>query len=141
MKINPVTSQSREQRTTTVKKSSGQEFSSNLDMAKREHAEKELQQLLEKINKLGVALKEKPTLQRIRDYKQQIRDYLSFVLKHYYKISQNYGQYSAQILVRVEVINKKIEELTDEFLKQQQGNIDLVDKIDEIAGLLVDFYQ
>lgn len=141
MKINPVTGRSSEQKTTTVRKSTGREFSSNLDMAKKEHAEKELRLMLKKINKLGEELKEKPTLQRIRNYKQQIGDYLSFVLKHYYKISQNYGRYSAQILVRVEVINKKIEELTDEFLKQQQGNIGLVDKIDEIAGLLVDFFQ
>lgn len=141
MKIPAINSRSKEQRTSIVKKSTGNEFSTSMDMAKREHAEKELKEMLEKINKLGEKLKDKPSLQRIREYKQYIRDYLSYVLKHYYKLSQNYGRYSTQLLVRVEVINKKIEELTDEFFKQQKGNIDIIGKIDEISGLLLDLYR
>lgn len=141
MKVTPVNSRSREQRDFIVKKSAGHEFSTNLDMAKKEHAEKELKEMIKKINKLGKELKDKPSLQRVKAYKQTIKDYLSFVLKHYYKLSQSYGRYSTQILVRVEVINKKIEELTDEFMRLQKENINLIDKIDEISGLLVDLYQ
>jgi len=141
VKVNPVNSRSQEQRNVVVKKSTGHEFSTNLDMAKKEHEEKELKEMLEKINKLGEELKDRPSLQRIKEYKQKIKDYLSFVLGHYYKLSQDYGRYSTQILVRVEVINKKIEELTDEFMRLQKENIDLIDKIDEISGLLVDLYQ
>lgn len=141
MKISPVNSRSQEQRTSMVKKSAGNEFSANMDMAQKEHAEKELKEMLEKINKLGEELKDNPSLQRIKEYKKQIGDYLSFVLKHYYKLSQHYGRYSTQLLVRVEVINKKIEELTDEFMKQQKGNIDIIDRIEEISGLLIDLYR
>lgn len=141
MKISNINVRSGSARKSVVKKSAGSEFSTSLDLAKREHAEKELGEMLKKINKLGEELKEKPSLERIKEYKRHIRDYLSFILKHYYKLTQNYGRYSTQLLVRVEVINKKIEELTSEFIRQQKGTIDIVGKIDEIAGLLVDLYS
>ena len=124
-----------------VKKSAGGEFSANLDLARREDAENDLAEMLKKINKLGEELKEKPGPEKIKEYKSRIKEYLSFVLKHYYKLTPNYGRYSAQLLIRVEVINRKIEELTAEFIRQQKGAIDIIGRIDEIAGLLVDLYS
>ncbi|MCL6635234.1 MAG: YaaR family protein [Peptococcaceae bacterium] len=124
-----------------VKKNSGGEFSSSLDLAQRENTEKELKKMLEKIDELGGELKENPSLPKIREYKRRIGDYLSFVLKHCYRVSRDCGRYSARLLLRVEVINKKIEELTEEFIRHQQKTIGLVSKIDEIAGLLVDLYS
>jgi len=124
-----------------AKKSAGGEFSANLDLARRENAEKNLAEILKKINKLGEELKEKPSLEKNKEYKRRIRAYLSFVLKHYYKLSPHYGRCSAQLLIRVEVINRKIEELTAEFIRRQKGAIDIVGRIDEITGLLVDLYS
>lgn len=141
MKVNPLPSPSREQRTTSLKKGSGKDFSSSMDMANNKHAEKELRDLMERINKLGEDLKDKPNLDGIREYKKRIKEYLSYILKHYYKISPNYGRYSNQVLLRVEVINSKIEELIDAFLQQQKGTIDIINRIDEISGLLVDLYN
>lgn len=141
MKVTPLPNQSREQRTTAVKKGSGKDFSSSMDMANSKHAEKELRELMKRINKLGEDLKDKPSMDGISEYKKRIKEYLSYILKHYYKISPNYGRYSNQILLRVEVINSKIEELIEAFMQQQKGTIDIIDRIDELSGLLVDLYN
>ncbi|HOV78943.1 MAG TPA: YaaR family protein [Bacillota bacterium] len=141
MKVPPISSRLQEQKSYKVKQTRDGDFSASLNSAKKEYAERELKKKLEKINGLGEEIKERPSLQKIKEYKELIRDYLSFVLKHFFKISQTYGMYSAQILTRVEVINRKIEELTSEFIRQQKENIDIVDRIDEIQGLLLDLYR
>lgn len=140
MKI-PFIGRAQEQKTYKIKTGGYGDFSADLNNAKKEHMERELKKKLEKINRLGDQIKDKPSMQKINEYKEQIREYLAYVLKHYYKLTQNIGTYSAQILMRVEVINKKIEELTAEFVKQQRDNLLLVDRIDEIQGLLLDLYR
>ena len=141
MRVPSINSRIQEQKTYKLKPGADGEFSASLNSAKKEYTERELKKKLEKINTLGDEIKDKPSMQKISEYKEQIREYLAYVLKHYYKLTQNLGMYSAQILTRVEVINKKIEELTNEFVKQQKDNFNLVDKIDEIQGLLLDLYR
>lgn len=141
LKVISVNRRPQGKKNSVVKNSTGNDFSTSLDMAKRDQEKIELMEMLKKISRLGEELKDKPSLQRIREYKKQIKDYLSFVLKHYYKISQSDSRYSTQLLVRVEVINKKIEELTDDFIHQQKDTIDIINKIDAISGLLIDLYS
>lgn len=141
MKISMIGNLFKEQKSYKVKRGNDGDFSSNLNMAQKEYTDKELKEKLQKINELGNEIKDKPNLDKIKQYKQYVKEYLSFVLKHYYKLSQNYGMYSTQILTRVEVINKKIEELTDDFMKQQMENINIISRIDEISGLLIDLYK
>jgi len=141
MKVSIIGNLFKEQKSYKVKRGNDGDFSSNLNMAQKEYTDRELKEKLQKINELGNEIKDKPNLDKIKQYKQYVKEYLSFVLKHYYKLSQNYGMYSTQILTRVEVINKKIEELTDDFVKQQMENINIISRIDEISGLLIDLYR
>jgi len=114
------------------------DFSENLNMAKKEQDKKLLMEKLKRINRIGEELKDKPSLQIITEYKREIKEFLSFILKHYYKISYSQSMYSKQLLIRVEVINKKIEELTMDFLNQQKDTFNIIKKIDDISGLLID---
>lgn len=141
MKVSTIGDLFKEQKSYKVKRGNDGDFSSNLNMAQKEYTEKELKEKLQKINELGIEIKDKPNLDKIRQYKHYVKEYLSFVLKHYYKLCQDYGIHSTQILTRVEVINKKIEELSDDFMKQQIENINIISRIDEIAGLLIDLYM
>ncbi len=141
LKVNSVNRPSQGKKNSVVKNSVDHNFSASMDMAKRDNDKKELMEMLKKISELGEELKDKPSTQRILEYKKQIKDYLSFVLKHYYKVSHSGSRYSTQVLVRVEVINRKIEELTDDFIHQQKVTIDIVNKIDAISGLLIDLYS
>ncbi|MCL4441576.1 MAG: YaaR family protein [Firmicutes bacterium] len=124
-----------------VKKPAEKDFSSLMDMAKRENADQYLKEMLEKIIKLGEKIKTTPRLQDIREYKKHITEYLSFILKNYYRVAKDYALYSSSLLIRVNVINKKIDELVTRFLEDQKDNIKLIKQVDEISGLLLDLYN
>lgn len=141
MKVSTIGDLFKEQKSYKVKRGNDGGFSSNLNMAQQEYTDKELKDKLQKINELGNEIKDKPNLDKIKQYKQYIKEYLSFVLKHYHKLNQDYGMYSTQILTRVEVINKKIEELSDDFMKQQMESLNIISRIDELSGLLIDLYM
>jgi len=120
-----------------LKTGGGKDFSSTLDMAQREHLK--LEEMLDKIKAAGDRLKRTKSKADVIEYKEQVQEYLTFVLNNYYRIKQDYGL--GRLLIRIEIINKKIEELTASLLEQQQANFEIVGKIDEITGLLLDLYN
>lgn len=141
MKINSLDRRSGGNMSPMVKKPAEKDFSSMMDMAKRENAEQYLKEMLDKIIKLGEKIKTTPRLQDIREYKQHITEYLTFILKNYYKIAKDFAMYSSTMLLRVDVINKKVDELVSWFLDNQKDNISLIKQVDEIQGLLLDLYN
>ena len=42
---------------------------------------------------------------------------------------------------RVEIINKEVEELTNNLLNEEKRNIDVVAEVDRITGLILDVYM
>ncbi|OPY58857.1 MAG: hypothetical protein A4E55_00588 [Pelotomaculum sp. PtaU1.Bin035] len=120
-----------------IKTSGDKGFSNTLDMAKRD--QQKLDEMVKKIKTSGDKLKRTQSKADVIEYKKYIREYLSFVLENYYRVKQDYGL--GRLLLRVEAINKKIEELTNALLEQQKASIAIVSKIDEITGLLVDLYH
>ena len=141
VKISSVDKGPRGQLPSAVKRPAEKDFSSFMDMANRDNADQYLGEMLEKIMKLSGKIKTTPLLHDIREYKKHITDYLSYILKNYYRIYKDYDMYSSTILLRVDVINKKIGELVSEFLEGQKDNIKLIRQVDEIQGLLLDLYN
>ncbi|MCG9966836.1 YaaR family protein [Pelotomaculum terephthalicicum JT] len=138
MKISSVDrSPGRKYKPTVLKAGDGKDFSSTLDMAKRE--QRKLEEMLDKIKAAGEKLKRTKSKADVIEYKNQIQEYLSFVLEKYYRVKQDYGL--GRLLIRIEIINEKIDELTASLLEQQKANLEIAGKIDEIAGLLLDLYN
>jgi uncharacterized protein YaaR (DUF327 family) len=120
-----------------IKTGESKDFSSTLDMAKRD--QRKIEEMLDKIKSAGEQLKQTKTKEDVVEYKMQIQAYLAYVLENFYRIRQDYEM--GRLLIRVEIINKKIEELTAALLEQQKENFEIVGKIDEITGLLLDLYH
>lgn len=118
-----------------------QSFSNAFDMAKREDSEQQLSQMLKNIERIGKRLQVSKSIEDVKEYKKQIEEYLSFIIANFYTLRRDYSITRGQIYTRVEVINKKIEELTSVLLQQQKDSIDIIARVDEIAGLLLDIYQ
>jgi len=108
-----------------------------LETAKKN--QRKIDEMLDKIKEAGEKLKQTKAKEDVQEYKLQIQAYLAFVLENFYRIRQDYEM--GRMLIRVEIINKKIEELTAALLDQQKGSIEIVGKIDEITGLLLDIYH
>lgn len=117
------------------------DFSSALDLANKEQTEGQIQKLLNEIDILGKRLIATRSLEDAKKYKSKIQEYLSFVIKNAYILKREAGPYNYGIHVKIEVINKKIDELTKELIESQRDIITLADRIEEIKGLLVDVYK
>lgn len=116
-------------------------FSGTLDLAERDHSQRQLMEMVDKIKAAGNKLKSAATENNIKEYKNLIKEYLSFVLKNYYKLRHDRSVNYSTIYTRVEVINKEVEELTRKLLTQEKANIDVVAEVDKIAGLIIDVFS
>ncbi|KRQ88107.1 hypothetical protein ABG79_00274 [Caloramator mitchellensis] len=118
-----------------------QDFSTALDLANKEQTEGKLQQMLKEIDILGKRLISTHGLEDAKRYKQKIQEYLSFVVKNAYILKREPGPFNYGIHTKIEIVNKKVDELTKELLEKQKDTINLADRIEEIKGLLVDVYK
>ena len=116
-------------------------FSSSLDTADRDHTQKELMEMVEKIKAAGNKLKSAATEQHIKEYKGLVKEYLTYVLRNFHKLRHDRSVNYSTVYTRVEIINQEVEELTQRLLAQEKGNIDIVAEVDKIAGLIIDVFS
>jgi uncharacterized protein YaaR (DUF327 family) len=101
----------------------------------------ELLENLEDIKSLGAELAKNPTMQNYNLYKNKVRAFLSIALKKLYKVDNKMGLKKLgrdqKVYVSVEKLDKELEELTLEFIKEQEEAIYVLNKIEGIQGLLL----
>lgn len=110
--------------------------------AEQEH-EFDLAAALEEIDDYGRRLIQSPVLANLLRYKRKVRDLLLFLVKESYEVRENSfydPQGRRRLFVMVETINQKLEELTRDFLDRHNPPLDLVRRLDEIRGLLLDLH-
>ncbi|CEG25892.1 YaaR family protein [Bacillus sp. B-jedd] len=118
-------------------------FQNIINSYSKELTETHLQQLLEEIDSQGQKLSEQPTFQELRKYKSLVKRFMDDVTKN------GVGLYHAETwdpfggnksLKTVQILDKKLVELTDQILSQQNDQLSILSKIGEIKGLLVNLY-
>jgi hypothetical protein len=103
--------------------------------------ERGLVALLDGVHEEGERLKEAPTLENIRRYKQVVRGFLNLALKRMLTIDERTSGASIQKRKRftqIRIIDQKLEKLVADVLRNQSRQLDILEKVDEIHGLLVD---
>jgi uncharacterized protein YaaR (DUF327 family) len=103
-----------------------------------------LQQLLQDIDQQGQALSNSPTFTELRKYKNLVKQFMGEVNKNGLGLYQTdtwdpYG--GSKTLKTVQILDRKLIELTDHVLNQQQNGLSLLDRIGEIKGLLINLYS
>jgi hypothetical protein len=104
-------------------------------------SEEEVQALLDEIHQAGDRLKDNPTMTNTLAYKEAVQDFLSGVVGGGFGVEEHTSGSSIHKRKRftlVQVINRKLERLAALMLESQQSQIDLLAKVEEINGLLVD---
>lgn len=122
-------------------KKASKSFSDSFNSATKEQRQKQLEKLLVNIKKKGKQIIETRSLSDIREYKNNIKEYLSIILEDSFKVQKLRSMYNGNPSVYVQIINEKLNELAQAVLEQENGNIKLINKIEEIEGLLLDSYQ
>jgi uncharacterized protein YaaR (DUF327 family) len=111
--------------------------------------------LLEDVRAAGDTLRERPFPQEILAYKQAVRDFMRYVVDNGYQVEQQFGipQYlkpnfkgvrgSADSQRRslhhmIQVADRRLEELAAALMKGQLSQLEILSRLEEIKGLLVD---
>ncbi|BEP28034.1 YaaR family protein [Helicovermis profundi] len=106
-------------------------------------AREKLEEILDVIEEKGKNLYEKRTVESLLDYKKMVKSFIEEAVEFGLKIEEKRGFSRGgrgRILRTVSNIDSKLTQLTDAILKKEKKQINLLEKIGEIQGLLVSIY-
>jgi uncharacterized protein YaaR (DUF327 family) len=107
-------------------------------------SEETLRELLDLVHSTGDSLKQRPFPEEIRQYKKAVRDFLRYVLENGYTVKERISGANVlkrQKLTLIQVIDRKLEDLAVFTMGDQRDQIELLARVDEITGLLVNLLQ
>ncbi|MBN2875163.1 MAG: YaaR family protein [Spirochaetales bacterium] len=107
-------------------------------------SEAEAAELLDAVHASGEELKRDPNADNVRAYKAAVRNFVHYVVDRAYDVSEKTS--GGNILKRkkfttVVVIDERLERLGAEVLSAQRDKLEILRRIDEIHGLLVDLLR
>lgn len=102
-----------------------------------------LQQLLDEVDEKGKELVENRTVESLYEYKNMVKRFIEEAVEVGLKINERRGfgrQGRNKILRVVENVDEKLLQLTDLVLQKESKHINILSKVGEIKGLLVNIY-
>lgn len=115
-----------------------------LEELKQVHGEKikaELDDLLGMIDEQGERLAKHRTFKELIKYKKMVKKFVNEAVEKMYQLKEEYSPSQGKIQTLVKSVDSSLEELTDMILDNQSAQIDILDQIDEVRGLLIDLYR
>jgi uncharacterized protein YaaR (DUF327 family) len=125
-----------------VDEAKGSEASRSLDSAGFSQASLEV--LLDEVHEAGDRLKENPSVDLVQAYKKAVRDFIHHVVERSYSVEQKTSGRNVlkrNAYFRVSVIDEALEKLAAEILRNQRDNLEILRRVDEINGMLVDLFS
>ena len=103
-------------------------------------SEEALTELMDAVHSAGSDLIDRPFHDEILRYKKAVRDFVHYVVNNAFAVekSQTRRRGKTKINVQIQIIDKKLDELAAAILSGQASQLEMVSKIGEIRGLLVD---
>lgn len=99
--------------------------------------------LLEKIQAQGKILAKNRSLKELKKYKALVKSFMQEAIDSSLELRQNSGwnQWGKhRLLTIVEKVDERVDELTRLMLEGEEKTMAILDKLDEIRGLLLDLY-
>ncbi|MFI3258068.1 MAG: YaaR family protein [Spirochaetales bacterium] len=105
--------------------------------------EETLQYLVDSVYEAGDKLKQAPYTDEFKNYKKVLARCMRFVVKNSYDIETHERRIGRkrQVFTLVTVVNTKLDELALGILYNQAEQLKILAKIEEINGLLIDFFS
>ena len=100
-----------------------------------------LQLMYEDIVQQGKKISKRTDIGQMRQYRQLIKDFLNEIVNRSHQFSrENFldrrGRHRVYGIIKL--IDKNLDELAEELIKDEKDNIAILNKIDEIRGLILD---
>jgi uncharacterized protein YaaR (DUF327 family) len=101
-----------------------------------------LQGLLDEVRSAGDTLRDRPFEQEILAYKKAVRNFVHYVVENSYNVDKRQTRFRElrnwNPFVQVHIIDQKLDELAAVCMTGQAAQLEIVSRVDEIKGLLVD---
>jgi len=130
------------------------DFSSLLDIDRNEAVSFEtidfshlnLEELLDDIHESGDFLKDSPTLQNVKIYKRAVSKFLRFIVKNSLETEISAGSNFNPLKKQkkytiIRIVDEKLERLAAGVLQNQSDKLFILEKIEEINGLIVNLLK
>lgn len=127
-----------ERRAPAGQASSFRETLSGLNQA---NAMQKLTEMSEELAKQGAILGRRCDILELKRYKEKLGEYLHEAVRFMYEFKKQSTLDSRgrhKIYAIIKRINSKLEEMTEELLKNEANNLNVMAAVDEIRGMLVD---
>ncbi|MBB6455224.1 hypothetical protein HNQ94_003721 [Salirhabdus euzebyi] len=120
-----------------------QEFQSIMNKEAAQMRESELNRLLEQLTRQGEKVAQFRSFRDLSKYKNLVKNFIQEAVQYGFDLKQSRNwnmQGQNRKLTIVETIDEKLVELTNSVLSKEKNSINILDKIGEIKGLLVNLY-
>jgi len=110
------------------------------DMSKELYTAR-LTEMKNEIDEQGKLLGERVDVRELEKYRRLIREFLDEIVSNGYTFSREDAYASRgkhRYIATVQIVDKKLDELGKEVIKEQADKIEILNKIDDIRGLLLD---
>ena len=100
-----------------------------------------LEDFLDRVHEQGERLKELPTVENVQKYRKAVSSFLKYAFARMFSVERNISGVNIlkrKYFTRIKVIDLRIERLVADILQNQVVQLDLIAKVDEINGLLID---
>ncbi|MGI5058783.1 YaaR family protein [Treponema pectinovorum] len=105
--------------------------------------------LKDEVDLAGDMLAQNPNMEQIENYRKKLGNFIKYVSKNNYQILTHARKYKGRSLldkktgkpayfVQIKVINEKLAQLTNDILYNHRSNIEILKRVEEINGLIVD---
>lgn len=96
---------------------------------------------MKEIDKQGKKLSEHMDVRDMKKYRSLVKEFMNEVVNRSHKFSrENFldrrGRHRVYGIVRL--VDKNLDELAEELVKDEKDHINILNKVDEIRGLLID---
>jgi uncharacterized protein YaaR (DUF327 family) len=107
-------------------------------------SEDSLHELLDEVHDAGDALSKRPFPPEITAYRAAVRNFIHYVVENSFDTDEQTS--GANVLKRkkytlIRVIDSKLEEMAAAILRSQINQLEILERLDEIKGLLVDLME
>lgn len=141
LKINDIKIENLTEVQKTTEKSDQPEFSFTLNKVSDDNLMERLHKMMSDISIQGKKLADHMDIRDMKQYRSMITDFINEVVTNSHKFSrENFldrrGRHRVYGIVKL--INKDLDDLAQELLKKEKDHIAILDKTDEIQGLLLD---
>ena len=102
-----------------------------------------LNKLVQDIEDQGKILAESRNVGDLKKFKALVKSFMEEAVKHGLKLEERQGfnrRGRSRVYKIVTEVDKKLLDLTDAVLKQQEKGINILDRVGEIKGLLINIY-